>query len=275
MNDKTSLQAIGYDAFYATFNTPLAQQIRREVYGKDIGQHSWVDAQDLERDTGRLQLSSASRLLDLGCGPGGLLSFVVGLTGCRGTGLDLSAAAIDCAATRMASLGLTDCATLQVADLDEPLPLDRHSFEAVMSLDVILHLRNRSQAFAEVARVLVPGGRFLFTDAAIVTGPVSDDEIRLRSVHGRTNFVPPGFNERTLEQAGLRVLATIDRTASLQAIAARRQAARLAHRTELERVEGPEAFDRHQRYLDCVCALARRGAMARMMYVAESLGMPQ
>ena len=43
---------------------------------------------------------------------GGLLSFVVGLTGCRGTGLDLSAAAINCAVTRNASLGLTDCVTL-------------------------------------------------------------------------------------------------------------------------------------------------------------------
>jgi cyclopropane fatty-acyl-phospholipid synthase-like methyltransferase len=275
MNDTTSLQAIGYDAFYAMFDTPLGQRMRREIYGKDIGQHSWVDSQELEHDMGRLQLSSASRLLDLGCGPGGLLSFVVGLTGCRGTGLDLSAAAINCAVTRNASLGLTDCVTLQVADLDEPLPLGRHSFEAVMSLDVILHLRNRSQAFAEVARVLVPGGRFLFTDAAVITGPVSDDEIRLRSVHGYTQFVPPMFNEQTLEQAGLRVLATIDRTASLRAIAARRQATRLAHRTELERIEGPEAFDRHQRYLDCVRALARRGAIARMMYVAESLGTPQ
>jgi cyclopropane fatty-acyl-phospholipid synthase-like methyltransferase len=274
VNDATGLQAIGYDAFYAMFDTPVAQQVRREVYGKDIGQHSWVDPQDLEHDAGRLRLSSASRLLDLGCGPGGLLSFVVGLTGCRGTGLDLSAAAIGCAAMRLASLGLTGGVTLQVADLDEPLPLSRHSFEAVMSLDVVVHLRDRSKVFAEVARVLVPGGRFLFTDAAVVTGPVSDDEIRLRSVHGHTQFVPPGFNERALEQAGLRVLAAIDRTASLQSIAARRQAARRAHQIELERVEGPEAFERHERYLDCVCALARRGAMARMMYVAESLGLP-
>jgi len=186
--------------------------------------------------------------------------------------VDQSAAAINCAATRNASLGLTDCVTLQVADLDEPLPLCRHSFEAVMSLDVILHLRNRSQAFAEVARVLVPGGRFLFTDAAVITGPVSDDEIRLRSMHGHTQFVPPGFNERTLEQAGLRVLARVDRSASLQAVAARRHAARLAHRAELERVERPDTFDRRQRYLDCVCSLARRGAMARMMYVSEFWG---
>lgn len=275
MNNVTSMQAAGYDSFYAMFDTPLAKQIRREVYGKDIDQHSWVDPQDLEHDVGRLGLSSASHLLDLGCGPGGLLNYVVGLTGCRGTGLELSAAAVSYAAGRDASQSPTDRITFKIADLDDPLPLARHSFQAAMSLDVILHLRNRARSFAEIARVLVPGGRFLFTDAAIVTGPISDDEIRLRSVHGHTQFVPPGFNERTLEQAGMRVLATIDRTASLQEIAARRQTARRAHRTELERVEGPQAFDRQQRYLDCVGALARRGALTRMMYVAESLASAQ
>jgi cyclopropane fatty-acyl-phospholipid synthase-like methyltransferase len=274
MSDTTSLQAISYDAFYAMFDTPLAQQMRREVYGKDIGQHSWVDPQDLEQDSGRLGLSSASRLLDLGCGPGGVLSFVVGLTGCRGTGLDLSASAVNCAAMRMASHGLTSSVTLLVADLYEALPLERHSFEAVMSLDVILHLSDRSQAFTEVARVLVPGGRLLFSDAAVITGPVSNDEIRLRSMHGHTQFVPPGFNERMLEGAGLRLLARIDRTESLLAIATRRHAVRLAHREELVRVEGREEFDRYQRYLDCICVLARRGAMARMIYVAQSLETP-
>jgi SAM-dependent methyltransferase len=55
-----------------------------------------------------------------------------------------------------------------------------------MSLDVVLHLRDRAAVFAEVARTLEPGGRFLFTDAGIVTGAVSDDEVARRSLHGTT-----------------------------------------------------------------------------------------
>jgi cyclopropane fatty-acyl-phospholipid synthase-like methyltransferase len=249
--------------------------MRREVYGMDIGQHSWVDALELECDLGRMRLSSASRLLDLGCGPGGPMAFVVGLTGCEGTGLDLSAAAISAAATRAASIGLAERTALVVADLDAPLPLSSGSFDAVMSLDVVLHLRNRLQAFTEVCRVLVPGGRFMFTDAGVITGSVSDEEIRLRATHGHTQFVPPGFNEHALEQAGLHVLERVDRTKGLEAVSARRHAVRLAHRAELEPIEGATAFERYQRYLKCVLDLARRGAMARMMYVSESRALAQ
>jgi cyclopropane fatty-acyl-phospholipid synthase-like methyltransferase len=274
MNDSIDVQRKRYDDFYEAFDSPLARQMRRETYGKDIGQHSWVDSPELEHDVGRMRLSSASRLLDLGCGPGGPMTFVVGLTGCRGTGLDLSAPAIRAAVVRAAAMGLAESTTLIVADLDERLPLGSHSFDAAMSLDVVLHLRNRLQAFTEVSRVLVPGGRFMFTDAGVITGSVSDEEIRLRSTHGHTQFVPPGFNEHALEQAGLRMLDRVDRTKSLEAIAARRHAVRLAHRVELERTEGAMAFERYQRYLECAIALARRGAMARMMYVSESMALP-
>jgi hypothetical protein len=63
------------------------RQLRREAYGKDIGQHSWVTAEELEGDISRLRLSRASRFLDLGCGPGGPLAFIAGQVGCRGSGV--------------------------------------------------------------------------------------------------------------------------------------------------------------------------------------------
>ena len=126
-----------------------------------------------------------------------------------------------------------------------------------------------SDLFGEIARVLVPGGRFVFTDAGVITGAVSNEEIRLRSLHGHTQFVSPGFNERMLARAGLRLLDQVDRTGSLLEVSSRRQAVRLAHRAELESQEGVEGFDRQQRYLETVCALSRRKAVARVMYVAE------
>ena len=61
-----------YEAFYREFGSPLMRQLRREAYGEDIGQHSWVSADELRRDAQRLGLCATSRLLDLGdgdCGP--------------------------------------------------------------------------------------------------------------------------------------------------------------------------------------------------------------
>ena len=156
MSDPEGSQDRGYDDFYQEFDSPLMQQLRLEAYGKDIGQHSWVTAEELGEDMPRLELSRASRLLDLGCGPGGPLTFVIGLVGCHGSGTDLSEKAIAAGRARATSLGLDELVTLQEADLNGPIPFRSGSFDAVMSLDVILHLRDRAEVFREVARVLIP-----------------------------------------------------------------------------------------------------------------------
>jgi SAM-dependent methyltransferase len=245
------------------------RQLRVEAYGEDIGQHSWVTAEELRADASRLRLSPSSRLLDLGCGPCGPLTFLLRSVGCHGTGTELSAPALPVGLARADALGVNHLLTLRVADLNEPLPFPGVSFDAAMSLDVVLHLRDRGRFFHDVARVLAPAGRFLFTDAGVVTGLVSNEEILLRSVHGYTQFVAPGFNERALEDAGFRLLDTEDRTTNALKNAAGRLAARLAHRKELERLEGMSEFERQQRYLETVIEISRRGAVSRMMYLVE------
>jgi hypothetical protein len=86
-----------YQSLYESFDSPLMSQLRLEAYGEDIGQHSWVTAEDLRSDAPRLKLTPAARLLDLGCGPCGPLTFLMRMTGCSGVGLDLSRAALSAA----------------------------------------------------------------------------------------------------------------------------------------------------------------------------------
>jgi len=257
-----------YDDLYSEFDSPLMRQLRVEAYGRDIGQHSWTTAEELEAGISQLNLSAASRILDLGCGPGGPLCFVVGLVGCHGHGIDRSAEAIAAGRARAAALQLDGLIVLHEGDLNRPIPLPSRSFDAVISLDVVLHLRDRAEFFREVTRMLVPGGRFLFTDAGVVTASISNEEIARRAFHGYTQFVPAGFNERMLELAGLRLLDRTDCTANLVRNATGRSSARLAHRTELQRIEGRARFERQQRYLQTVIELSRRGAMSRIMYCA-------
>src|SRR5262245_34569221 len=83
-----------YERFHRAFDSPQMRQIRLEAYGEDIGQHSWVSADELRADAQRLGLQEASRLLDLGSGPCGPLTFLIAATGCTGLGLDLSSSAI-------------------------------------------------------------------------------------------------------------------------------------------------------------------------------------
>jgi SAM-dependent methyltransferase len=260
----------GYDSTYRGFDSPLMRKLRQEAYGEDIGQHSWVLASELREDISRLGLSNSSRFLDLGCGPCGPLTFILNIVGCRGTGADLNASALALGRARAAALGLESVITIRDTDLNEPLPFATGSFDAVMALDVVLHLRDRANLFREVARTLAAGRRFLFTDAGVVTGSISNQEVVARSVNGYTQFVAPGFNERILEASGFRLLETEDRTASVLRNAAGRLAGMFAHRAELEELKGADDFERQQRYLETVTELSQRKAVSRMMYLAES-----
>jgi cyclopropane fatty-acyl-phospholipid synthase-like methyltransferase len=269
MNKSAEPAPEGYEAFYREFDSPLMQELRRQAYGEDIGQHSWVTADDMRADILRMKLTSSSRLLDLGCGPCGPLLFAMDASGCRGTGAELSAAALRAGQARAERLGLGASLEVREIDLNEPLPFQDGAFDGVMSLDVVLHLRDRSCFFGEVARLLSTGGKFLFTDAGVVTGAVSNEEIRARSPHGYTQFVVPGWNEQLLESAGLRLLHIEDRTSSVLRNATGRLAAVEAHRAELEQVQGAQAVADQLAYLSALVEVSRRRALSRFMYLAE------
>ena len=260
-----------YESFYREFDSPLMRQIRCEAYGEDIGQHSWIDSDELRQDAGRLRLGPTSRLLDLGCGPCGPLTFLISNFGCAGVGLELSPSAIEVGHARAAALGIQALFAAEVADLNDALPTGLGSFDSALAVDVVLHIRNRQALFQKVAGLLRPGGRFLLTDAGVVTGAVSNEEFRLRSLHGYTQFVPTGWNEQLLEAAGFRLLETEDRTASVLRNANGRLAAMRNHREELENLSGVASFQSQSAYLTTVAELARRQAVSRVMYLAELL----
>src|SRR5450432_1481810 len=146
---------------------------------------------------------------------------------------------------------------------------DAAAYDAAISLDVIVHLRDRLSVFSQIARALKRGCRFLFTDAAVVTGSISSEEAVIRSMHGFTQFCAPGFNEGLLSQAGLTLLETEDRTHGLLQNASGRLEGRIRHQAQFEELESAAGFARYQAYLRGIISLAQRGALSRMMYLAE------
>src|SRR5271157_496154 len=65
---KLSVRQGQYDANYNNFQTDLYEQIRREAFGEDIGQNSWLTADEQDRFLSWLDLSSGKTLLDVACG---------------------------------------------------------------------------------------------------------------------------------------------------------------------------------------------------------------
>ena len=94
--------------------------------------------------------------------------------------------------------GVAERARFQAVDASRPLPFPPECFDAVVSNDAMCHIVNRVAALRDWHRVLRPGGRALFTDAMVVTGVVSNEEMAMRSSIGFYLFVPPGANEGML-----------------------------------------------------------------------------
>ena len=55
MGDALKSKGLSYDDLYREFDSPLSKQLRREAYGTDLGQHSWVTAEELEEILARLR----------------------------------------------------------------------------------------------------------------------------------------------------------------------------------------------------------------------------
>ncbi|PWT88152.1 MAG: class I SAM-dependent methyltransferase, partial [Acidobacteria bacterium] len=71
-----------YDANYANFQSELYSEIRREAFGDDIGQNSWLTADELDRFIPWLNLAKGKLLLEVACGSGGPALRIAERTGC-------------------------------------------------------------------------------------------------------------------------------------------------------------------------------------------------
>jgi SAM-dependent methyltransferase len=185
------------------------------------------------------------------------------------TGIDVHDQAIVTAQALAAERGLAELARFERADARQPLPFPSGRFDAVTCIDAINHLPDRPRVIGECARVLTPGGRLLFTDPVVITGPLTSADIRSRSAIGFFLFVPVDYDEQVIAACGLRLVVKEDTTAHMADIAMRRGAARAARRAALVEIEGRETFEAQQEFFDVVARLATAGTLSRFLYVAE------
>lgn len=100
-------------------------------------------------------LAGAARVLDVGCGEGQVARLALRGDAEVAIGVDPTWAQVEVAAERDGGARYARAAA-------GALPFSSSSFDAVVACLVFEHIRDVDDAIAEVGRVLVPGGRFLF-----------------------------------------------------------------------------------------------------------------
>jgi SAM-dependent methyltransferase len=126
----------------------------------DWWQEKFTDGADPEYEEQMLPLISqhlqgATRVIDIGCGEGQVARHITRTTGASVVGVDPSVAQLVTAEARGGGPRYLKGAA-------DALPVPDGAFDAAVACLVFEHITNVDGALAEVARVLAPGGTFLF-----------------------------------------------------------------------------------------------------------------
>ncbi len=257
-----------YNSSYGNFFSNVLQQVRRESFGEDIGQNSWLTADEFLRFIEWLELKTFSNVLEIACGSGGPALFMAQKTGCSITGIDNNEKGITAANKMAVEQGFASKVNFRYANAGSKLPFENNTFDSVICIDAVNHLPNRLQVLGEWHRVLKPGGRILFTDPIVVTGILTSDEITIRSSIGYFLFVPQGENERIIAETGFELLHLEDVTDNEVNVSKRWYEARQKQKDDLIKMEGAETYGGQQKFLATVYKLSSERRLSRFVFAA-------
>ncbi len=152
-----------------------------------------AQTEKLDRICRKLRLKPGQKLLDVGCGWGGLSCWAARHYGVTVHGVTLSEEQLAFARAKVEALGLSDRITLELKDYRDLDMSER--FDAISQVEMFEHVgfANHDRHFLEMKRLLKPGGLY-FHQASVRRGTSDPTGIAPKTQSTRTiaRFIFPG-----------------------------------------------------------------------------------
>lgn len=219
------------DAFYASIWG--GNDIHIGIYDSEGDSVLAASSRTVSAMASRVQgMVDGLHVLDIGSGYGGSARTLAAMFGCRVDCLNLSQVQNETNRTRNHEVGLEKQIEV-IHGSFESIPGPPDQYDVVWSQDAILHSGARERVLAEVARVLRPGGQFIFTDP-MQTDRCPPDVLQpvLDRIH-LDSLASPAFYRKNLLGLGFEELAWVEMTNQLRNHYATVRAALDARRGEM------------------------------------------
>ena len=203
------------------------------------------------------------RVLDFGCGAGGPTCLLASrFNAKRVVGIDIGAYQVERAREAAMQQGLSDKMSFQQVEGDQ-LPFEVDSFDAVFSKDVIVHIENKAGLFAEMIRILRPGGRLIISDHLIAEDKKQINAIQECWRWARMTASPATINETEdlLRASGFIDVRSVDRSHRYMEAAAGGAPNDDKRATKISRLLEADAAADWLRFMDDYLQLVAQGAV--------------
>lgn len=145
-----------YREFYPrAWASEAHSELCRRAFGRDLCQEGMTDMVALDRMLDRLDLRPGQRVLDLGCGAGGIANYISESRDVHVTGIDNAKPAI--AQAQQIFGNNADRLTFIEADMND-LRLDT-DFDAALAIDVLYWVADMGSTVSAIRDLLRPGGQ--------------------------------------------------------------------------------------------------------------------